>query len=58
MKESEIIENAILNALKKAEREGQPVAELLEAVARGEELESRIEPAANGMYTLTISIKE
>jgi len=57
MKDSKIIENAILIALQRAEEQGQPVAELLEAVASGEELESWFEPAANGMYTLTIAIK-
>ena len=58
MKESDSIEKAILDAMKKARQQGQPVNELLHAIASGEEIESWIEPAEPGKVTLTIAFKE
>ncbi len=58
MKESEHIEKIILDALEKAGRQGQPVDELMQAIARGEEIDSWIEPAEHGKVTLTIAVKE
>lgn len=58
MKESEHIEKALLDALEKAVQQGQPVDELMQAIARGEEIDSWIEPAEHGKVTLTIAVKE
>ena len=58
MKESKHIEKIILDALEKAGQQGQPVDELQQAIARGEELDSWIEPAGHGKVTLTIAVKE
>lgn len=57
MKESDRIEKIILDALAKAKEQGQPVEELLQAISRGEEIVSRIEPAEVGKVTLTIAVK-
>lgn len=58
MKESEHIEKIILDALEKAGQQGQPVNELLQAIARREEINSWIEPSEHGKVTLTIAVKE
>lgn len=58
MKESERIEKIILDALEKAGQQGQPVDELMQAIAHGEEIDSWIEPAEHGKVTLTIAVKE
>lgn len=58
MKESEHIEKALMDALEKAVQQGQPVDELMQAIARGEEIDSWIEPAEHGKVTLTIAVKE
>ena len=47
----------IITALEKAQKDGQPVAELMEAVKNGAELEAWFEPKENGKCELLIAIR-
>ena len=52
------VQQGIIEALKRAEAEGQPVEELFEAVQKGRELEAWLEPAYGNRYQLVIMVKE
>lgn len=58
MKEMHSTEQEIITALMRAEKQGQPIAELFEAVAQGAELDAWFEETDNGNDVLVITVRE
>ncbi len=52
------LQHEIIEALERAEAEGQPVQDIFEAVKRGQELEVWFEAACENRCQLVISVKE
>jgi len=52
------VQHEIIEALKRAEAEGQPVQDIFEAVKRGQELEAWFETVSENRCQLVITIKE